>query len=80
MLEPCKACLELLEARLRLTDVENPCTLAAPGVSHHGAHARAFAGSRVLLVILPRRLSRFLTAWNPTAKEMFSFEKKLDVP
>ena len=79
MLEARKAWSEAVGARLRLTDVKNPCALAAPGVSHHGAHAGAFAGSWVLSGIATRRLSRFLTAWRPTAEETFSLEKKLDV-
>ena len=62
MLEARKVWSEAVGARLRLTDVKNPCALAAPRVSHQGAHAGAFAGSQVPSVIVPGRLSGFLTA------------------
>ena len=62
MLEARKAWLEVVASRLQLTDVKNSCALAAPRVSHQGAHAGAFAGSQVPSVIVPGRLSGFLTA------------------
>ena len=79
MLEPCKAWLEVVASRLQLTDVENPCTLAAPRLSHQGAHAGPFAGFQNLSAILPEPAFSIPHSVEPAAEEMFSFEKKLDV-